>query len=141
MPGIVGVPAWGQQDALDLLKLPLLFLGLDPAGARPTPAQPGRGAGFAAAAAGRGMAAPGRGAPPMGGRGAGRTAPMAGPPGQPRPAAPGTASTTLPVPKEDFDFGAALEKFNKEALAKVGGHGGWGCGSRQRLGVHSVMEW
>ena len=44
----------------------------------------------------------------------------AGPPGQPR--VPTTPPAVLPVPKEDFDFQAAMEKFRKEEVAKVGSH-------------------
>eukprot|EP00798_Chlamydomonas_sp_ICE-L_P032784 gene32784-33849_t len=39
-------------------------------------------------------------------------------PGQPKPSA---TPSTIPVPKEDFDFECALKKFNKEDLAKEAG--------------------
>eukprot|EP00983_Pelagomonas_calceolata_P094450 1157892-Pelagomonas_calceolata.AAC.2 len=40
-----------------------------------------------------------------------------GPPGQPRLPTTGPPPP-MPVPKEDFDFTAALEKFNKEEISK-----------------------
>lgn len=81
-------------------------------GARP-PAPGGRG-GFQ----GRGAQAPPAQGPAPG-RGRGHYQGGRGPqstPGQPKPAA---VPSSVPVPKEDFDFESNLEKFNKEEVAKV----------------------
>jgi len=55
---------------------------------------------------------------PLGGRGPSNNGVPQGPPGQPRLPTTG-APPPMPVPKEDFDFTAALEKFNKEEIGKV----------------------
>eukprot|EP00200_Dunaliella_tertiolecta_P005535 CAMPEP_0202346162 /NCGR_PEP_ID=MMETSP1126-20121109/5074_1 /ASSEMBLY_ACC=CAM_ASM_000457 /TAXON_ID=3047 /ORGANISM="Dunaliella tertiolecta, Strain CCMP1320" /LENGTH=387 /DNA_ID=CAMNT_0048937537 /DNA_START=67 /DNA_END=1230 /DNA_ORIENTATION=- len=74
----------------------------------------GRGAGFQGRAPRGGLSAGGR----DGGRFTGRNSGVPqGPPGQPRLPTTGPPPP-MPVPKEDFDFTAALEKFNKEEISK-----------------------